>query len=144
MRFLHCFSSSALRYLLIHANLYPLSRYIITFILVIIFFDNRRRVVDVDKFFMIIKRCQWNFVPKLLFVSFFILQVLNLLLYITYVFSDHREKLILKQKEIQQISEWSYFAIYNHDYEGIRGSNIGLLPHSFLLSIDYSTVREDR
>lgn len=128
MRFLRRFSPSARRYTLIHANLYPLSRYIIAFILAIIFFDNRRRVVDVDKFFTtIIKRCRWGIAtPKLLFVRIFILQVLNLLLYIMCVSSDHREKLISKQKETQRITEWCYFAIRKHSREGMRGLNVGL------------------
>lgn len=55
-----------------------------------------------------------------------------------------RETNKLKTKRAQQISEWSYFAMHDHAYEGMRGLNVGLLPHSFLLSIDYSAIREDR
>lgn len=43
------------------------------------------------------------------------------------VSSDHREKLISKQKEYRnEYRNWCYFAIRKHAREGMRGLNVGL------------------
>lgn len=135
------------RYTLIRANLYPLSRYIITFILVIISFDNRRRVVDVDKFFtMIIKCCQWNLTPKLLFVCVSLFYKFLIYCYILrMVSSDHREKLMLEQKSSTNIRLILFRDTQPHlrRNERVKRRRAPALFPPFP-SIDYSIVREDR